>query len=70
MLDRYADAARHVLGEVAATQGEALDEAARLVADSVAAGGLPASTRSSTRRSRPRAGWSSPGSSGPRGGRR
>jgi uncharacterized phosphosugar-binding protein len=40
MLDRYADAARHVLGEVAATQGEALDEAARLVADCVAAGGL------------------------------
>jgi hypothetical protein len=34
MLDRYADAARHALGEVAATQGEALEEAARLVADS------------------------------------
>jgi uncharacterized phosphosugar-binding protein len=40
MLDRYADAARHALGEVAATQGEALEEAARLVADSVAAGGM------------------------------
>ena len=40
MLDRYADAARHALGEVAATQGETLEEAARLVADSVAAGGM------------------------------
>ena len=40
MLDRYAEAARHVLGEVAATQGEAFEEAARLVADSVAAGGV------------------------------
>jgi uncharacterized phosphosugar-binding protein len=40
MLDRYADAARHVLGEVAATQGEAFEEAARLVTDSVAAGGV------------------------------
>ena len=40
MLDRYADAARHVLGEVAATQGEALEEAAQLVAGSVAAGGM------------------------------
>ena len=38
MLDRYADAARHALGEVAATQGEPLEEAARLVADNVAAG--------------------------------
>jgi uncharacterized phosphosugar-binding protein len=40
MLDRYADAARHALGEVAATQGEPLEEAARLVADNVAAGGI------------------------------
>ena len=40
MLDRYAEAARHVLGEVAATQGGALEVAARLVADSVAAGGM------------------------------
>ena len=40
MLDRYADAARHVLGEVAATQGDALEEAARLAAGSVAAGGV------------------------------
>jgi uncharacterized phosphosugar-binding protein len=40
MLDRYADAARHALGEVAATQGGALEVAARLVADSVAAGGM------------------------------
>ena len=40
MLDRYVDAASQVLGEVAATQGEALEEAARLVADSVAAGGV------------------------------
>jgi hypothetical protein len=30
MLDRYVDAASHALGEVAATQGEALEEAARL----------------------------------------
>ena len=40
MLDRYVDAASHALGEVAATQGEALEEAARLVAASVAAGGV------------------------------
>jgi uncharacterized phosphosugar-binding protein len=40
MLDRYAEAARQALGQVAATQGEALEEAARLVADSVAAGGV------------------------------
>jgi uncharacterized phosphosugar-binding protein len=40
MLDRYAEAAREALGQVAATQGEALEEAARLVADSVAAGGM------------------------------
>ena len=40
MLDRYVDAASQVLGEVAATQGEALEEAARLAADSVAAGGV------------------------------
>jgi uncharacterized phosphosugar-binding protein len=40
MLDRYVAAAGHVLGEVAATQGEALEEAARLVAASVAAGGV------------------------------
>ena len=40
MLDRYVDAAGRVLGEVAATQGEALEGAARLVADSVAAGGM------------------------------
>jgi uncharacterized phosphosugar-binding protein len=40
MLDRYVDAASHALGEVAATQGEALDEAARLVAAGVAAGGV------------------------------
>lgn len=40
MLDRYADAARHALGEVAATQGGALEVAARLVARSVAAGGV------------------------------
>jgi uncharacterized phosphosugar-binding protein len=40
MLDRYADAARHALDEVAATQGEPLEEAARLVTDSVAAGGV------------------------------
>ena len=29
MLDRYVDAARHALGEAAATQGEPLEEAAR-----------------------------------------
>jgi len=40
MLDRYVDAAGRVLGEVAATQGEPLEAAARLVADSVAAGGM------------------------------
>jgi uncharacterized phosphosugar-binding protein len=40
MLDRYADAARHALGEVAATQSGALEVAARLVAASVAAGGM------------------------------
>jgi uncharacterized phosphosugar-binding protein len=40
VLDRYVDAASHVLAEVAATQGEALEEAARLAADSVAAGGV------------------------------
>jgi uncharacterized phosphosugar-binding protein len=32
MLDRYADAASSALGEVAATQGQAVEEAARLVA--------------------------------------
>ena len=40
MLDRYVDAASHALGEVAATQGEALEEAAAMVAASVAAGGV------------------------------
>ena len=40
MLDRYVAAAGHALGQVAATQGEALEEAARLVAASVAAGGV------------------------------
>ena len=40
MLDRYAAAAGSALGEVAATQGQALEEAARLVAASVAAGGV------------------------------
>jgi uncharacterized phosphosugar-binding protein len=40
MLDRYADAARQALGEVAATQGGALEVAARLIAGSVAAGGV------------------------------
>ena len=40
MLDRYTEAARQALGQVAATQNEALEEAARLVADSVAAGGI------------------------------
>ena len=39
MLDRSVDAARHALGEAAATHGEPLGEAARLVAGSVAAGG-------------------------------
>ena len=40
MLDRYVGAAGRVLGEVAATQGEPLEAAARLVADSVVAGGM------------------------------
>jgi uncharacterized phosphosugar-binding protein len=40
LLDRYLDAARATLGEVAASQGEPLEAAARLVADSVAAGGV------------------------------
>jgi len=40
MLDRYVKAASQALGEVAATQGEALEEAARMVAASVAAGGV------------------------------
>jgi uncharacterized phosphosugar-binding protein len=40
MLDRYVDAAGRVLGEVAATQGGPLETAARMVADSVAAGGM------------------------------
>jgi uncharacterized phosphosugar-binding protein len=40
MLDRYVDAASRVLGEVAATQGGALEVSARLVTDSVAAGGM------------------------------
>jgi uncharacterized phosphosugar-binding protein len=40
MLDRYVDAASGVLAEVAATQGEALEEAAGLVAAGVAAGGV------------------------------
>jgi uncharacterized phosphosugar-binding protein len=40
MLDRYVEAAGHALDEVAATQGEALEEAARMVAASVAAGGV------------------------------
>ena len=40
MLDRYAAAAVHALGEVTATQGDALEEAAGLVAASVAAGGV------------------------------
>jgi uncharacterized phosphosugar-binding protein len=40
MLDRYTAAAVHALGEVAATQGDALEEAAGLVAASVAAGGV------------------------------
>jgi uncharacterized phosphosugar-binding protein len=39
-LDRYFDAAAATLAEVAATQGEALEAAARLVADSVAGGGV------------------------------
>jgi uncharacterized phosphosugar-binding protein len=40
MLDRYVAAAGRVLGEVAATQGEPLEAAARMAADSVAAGGV------------------------------
>src|SRR5215216_363082 len=40
MLDRYAEAASSALGEVAGTQGQALEEVARLVAASVAAGGV------------------------------
>ena len=40
MLDRYLDAATGVLAEVAATQAEALEEAAGLVAASVAGGGV------------------------------
>jgi uncharacterized phosphosugar-binding protein len=40
MLDRHVDAAGGVLAEVAATQGEALEEAAGLVAAGVAAGGV------------------------------
>jgi uncharacterized phosphosugar-binding protein len=39
-LDRYFQAARDVLAEVAATQGDALEAAARLAADAVAAGGM------------------------------
>jgi uncharacterized phosphosugar-binding protein len=39
-LDRYFEAATAALAEVAATQGEALEAAARLVAGSVAAGGV------------------------------
>jgi uncharacterized phosphosugar-binding protein len=38
--DRYFQTARDTLAEVAATQGEALEAAARLVADSVAGGGV------------------------------
>jgi len=40
MLDRYAEAASSALGEVAGTRGQALEEVARLVAASVAAGGV------------------------------
>src|SRR6266508_448529 len=39
-LDRYFESATATLAEVAATQGEALEAAARLVADSVAGGGV------------------------------
>jgi uncharacterized phosphosugar-binding protein len=39
-LDRYFEAARGTLAEVAATQGDALEAAARLLADSVAGGGV------------------------------
>jgi hypothetical protein len=42
MLDRHVDAARRTLGEVAATQGGPLEEAAGLVTDSVGAGSDPA----------------------------
>jgi uncharacterized phosphosugar-binding protein len=40
MLDRYFEAARTTLGEVAASQAEPLEAVARRVADSVAAGGV------------------------------
>ena len=40
MYDRYFEAARHTLGEVAASQAGPLEAAARLVADSVAGGGV------------------------------
>jgi uncharacterized phosphosugar-binding protein len=40
VLDRYFDAARRTLGEVAATQGQPLEAAARLVAAAAAAGGV------------------------------
>ena len=40
MLDRYVGAAGAVLAEVAATQGQALEEAAGLVAAAVAGGGV------------------------------
>ena len=39
-LDRYFQAARDVLADVAATQGDALEAAARLAAEAVAAGGM------------------------------
>jgi uncharacterized phosphosugar-binding protein len=39
-IDRYFRAARDTLAEVAATQGDALEAAARLAADGVAAGGV------------------------------
>jgi uncharacterized phosphosugar-binding protein len=39
-IDRYFESATATLAEVAATQGEALEAAARLVADSVAGGGV------------------------------
>ncbi len=41
-LDRYFASATATLAEVAATQGETLEAAARLVADSVADGGVRA----------------------------
>jgi uncharacterized phosphosugar-binding protein len=40
VFDRYFEAARHTLGEVAASQAGSLEVAARLVATSVAAGGV------------------------------